>query len=1137
MVSNFQFLSEEWPSLHNALRLAEERVYVEPMSTAGYCRTVIEECIYHIYQAEQLEIPYNTDLFNLLKHRDIEAIIPYHIRGGVHYARKIGNAALHYNAKKINGQEALTSLKYTYSFVKWFANYYSQSKPELPGSFDETHVPVEGEKQRLEVLLEEQKNANLRLAREMTKLKDAREEALALAKESKQARAAYHEGIRAQKVVIERQKEGRAEAISSEFTEAETRKHLIDAALMEAGWDELRPGRELEYPLVGMPKTNDNPNGNGFADYVLWDDNGKPLAVIEAKRTTVDEETGRHQASLYASCLEQMYGQRPVIFYSNGYVTKLWDDTFYSAPRRTYGFYTKSELQWVIQQRQSRLDLRTLPVNMGIAGRPYQIEAIQRIAETFVVDANGSIVGDRRNSLLVMATGSGKTRTAAALVDVLFKANWARRVLFLADRNALVTQAKNNFNEYLPELSAVDLTSEKENNTTRLVFSTYPTILNMIDRLVDENGRFYGVGHFDLIIVDEAHRSVYNRYQAIFEYFDALIVGLTATPKHNIDRNTFELFDCPNGDPTFSFDLQEAVPQYLVPYRNLDVSTDFLERGIRYDELSEAEKEEYEETFLDEATGMLPEEIESNAINKWLFNKDTICKVLDQLMSHGLMIEAGDKIGRTIVFAVNQKHAQFIVECFQERYPQYGPGFISTIHNKVSHAQSLIESFCDAYNENDPQIAVSVDMMDTGIDAPRVLNLVFFKQIRSYSKFWQMIGRGTRLCADLFGPNQDKSEFLIFDAGKNFEFFRVEENGKETAVSKPLSQQIFEARLRVARLQADSGKEDNLELAQSNLNTLHGQIATLEMDRFQVKMKQEFVDRFLEQNRWRNLSSDDIHIIETHLSALPVPTNEHESVRRFELMMLKTQQAHLLELTSLNRYCEKIERVARQLQGKYTIPEVRRAKPLIDQLANTAYYRDLSQLKLETIREEIRELVKYLDASGIEPVYTNFEDTEVEMVASDPLQPYGLANYRQRVESYVREHRNHLVIDKLIKNIPITEDEIQQLEQILFNDGVIGSRGDYTKEFGDRPLGSFVRSILGLDESAASAAFAELLNAGNLRADQITFLRTLIDFLTVNGTIDKGMLFASPFTDLHDQGLLGVFNDDSQVAKVIDIID
>lgn len=1137
-MSNFNFLQSEWLSLFKKLKKAEERVYTEPVSTASYCRLALEESIYLIYDIEYIELPYNTDLVSLMNQEEIKNTIPFTHKNGLHIVRKIGNTASHYG-KKISSNDALISIKYLYGYFKWFAQNYSRKIPEIPSTFNESFIPKVGaHKQQLKQIQKEQSQAQLTLKIQIDRLLAEKEEILEKAKESDQALQAYKLKEAETKAKLQKQKQERLITVSSEFTEAETRKHLIDVDLKEAGWEFLSKGRDLEFPVVGMPITPNNPKGNGFVDYVLWDDNGLPLALIEAKRTTKDVEVGKHQAFLYANCLEQMYKQRPVIFYTNGYETKIWNDSFYSTPRRVYGFYTKEELQWLIQQRNTRKDIRKAKVDPDIAGRPYQIEAIQRVNESFVVDGNKGIRGDKQSALLVMATGSGKTRTAIALVDILFKYNWVKRVLFLADRNALVRQAKRNFGDLLPDLSSINLTEEKENNNTRLVFSTYPSMMNRIDNTRNSKGRFYGVGHFDLIIVDEAHRSIYNKYKTIFEYFDSLVVGLTATPKESIDHNTFELFGCGNGDPTFNYAIEDAVPTYLKYFKNIDVSTKFLREGIKYKDLSDKEKVKYEDTFEDEQTGLFPEEIGASALNKWLFNKDTVNKVLDALMANGLKIEGGDKIGRTIIFAVNQKHAEFVMQCFTERYPDKPSGFISTIHNKVSHNQSLIDAFCDPHNENLPQIAVSVDMLDTGIDAPRILNLVFFKLVRSYSKFWQMIGRGTRLCPNVFGPGKDKEHFFIFDVCQNFEFFEINKTGIETGSLKPITQQIFETRLQLSRLLAETGAEENIELSNDLLEKLHGTIKNLDRERFQVDMNLRYVEKFIARESWNNLNTDDVHEITQYLSALPTPDSSNEVTRRFDLMMLKMQLAQLLEMKSVDNYQERLIGIADQLSKKYTIPGVLQARPLIENLKNIQFYKNLSQKKIDQIREEIRELVKYLETASREIVYTDLVDSEATIIY-DKGETYKTKDnqmYKKRVERFIRDHKHQLTISKLSSNLSITKEELNVLEDILFDDDERGSKEDFNEEYGQKPLGKFVRSILGLDIDAANKAFANFLQAGDLRADQMTFITNIITYLTKNGIIDKSMLFEPPFTDVNDQGLLGVF-DDADAFKIIHIID
>lgn len=1137
-MTNFQFLYSHWPQLYSKLKTAEERIYSEPLSAASYSRLVLEETIHLIFDLEHIDKPFNKELVNLMNDESIKGVIPFQIREGLHIVRKTGNNAAHYGSR-VTSSDALISIKYLYTYLKWFALNYSNEVPSLPGLFDETIIPKDKDSGRqLKILQQEQEKEQAALMAEIQKLNEEKERILLIAQESQESLEKLKQETAQEIEALKAQKQSRTIPIASEFTESETRRHLIDVDLKEAGWFLLSSGRELEYPVKGMPITADNPKGNGFVDYVLWDDNGKPLALIEAKKTSKDTEIGKHQAFLYANCLEAMHGQRPVIFYSNGYESKIWDDQFYSAPRRVYGFYTKEELQWIIQRRKTAKDLRKSTVNKDIAGRAYQLEAIQRVAETFSGERDGKVCGLQRRSLLVMATGSGKTRTAAALVDVLFKNNWVKRVLFLADRNALVRQAKFNFNEYLPELSSIDLTEEKENDATRLVFSTYPSMMNKIDNVRNSEERFYGVGHFDLIIIDEAHRSIYNRYKAIFDYFDAKIVGLTATPKDGIDHNTFELFGCGNEDPTFLYELNEAVnSNYLVPYKNIKIETEFLKKGIKYKDLTPKEREKYEQTFLDQSTGLFPEEIGVNALNKWLFNKDTIIKVLDTLMAQGLKIEGGDKLGRTIIFAFNQKHAKFIVDCFHERYPEVAPGFIAMIHNEISHAQSLIDAFCDKYKENLPQIAVSVDMMDTGVDAPRVLNLVFFKAVKSYSKFWQMIGRGTRLCPDVFGVDIPKEYFLIFDVCGNFDFFEVKENGVESKIVKPITQQIFEARVHLSRLLVETKDSADLELAHKLLDIVHNEIIQLDKSRFQVQMNLQFVDEYSKRDRWNRLDTFDIHNIEIHLSALPIPETVNEIARRFDLMMLKMQMATLMLSNNKKRFENNLIEIAEGLSQKYTIPEVNRCKGLIESMRNPDFYSTLSQKRLDEIREEIREIIHYLDVANRPAVYTNIIDSEVTTTVSDSdfRSNYGLP-YRKRVESFIRENKYHLTISKLQKNEPITPEEIKALENILFDGSDRGTKEDFQKEFGSEPLGVFIRSIVGLDVNAAQEAFTEFISSGSLRADQMTFIQNIITYLTKNGTIDPAMMFETPFTDINDKGLLGVF-DDGEATRIISIVE
>jgi len=725
---------------------------------------------------------------------------------------------------------------------------------------------------------------------------------------------------------------------------------------------------------------------------------------------------------------------------------------------------------------------------------------------------------------------------------MLTKCNWVKRVLFLADRNALVTQAKNAFKEHLPNLTAIDLTKEKEDNGTRLVFSTYPTIMNKIDSLKSEDGRFYGPGHFDLIIIDEAHRSVYQKYKAIFDYFDCLLIGLTATPKTEVDRNTYSLFEIDDNNPTFAYELNQAVEdKFLVPPKAMSVPIKFPREGIRYKDLTEVEKAEYEEKFGDPTKGEAEDEIDSGALNSWLFNTNTVDKVLDFLMTNGLKTQGGDKLGKTILFARNHNHAMFIEERFNKNYPEYSGKFLRVIDNYEAKAQDLLETFCLPQEEADPQIAVSVDMMDTGVDAPRVVNLVFFKPVKSVAKFWQMIGRGTRLSPDLFAPGEDKKYFQIFDFCENFEYFNEFPEGIIPTVPKPLSQQLFETKLEIALIlrSIDESTEEDDKLASSYIDELHHLIATLDHQRFVVRKELRLVNEFTSRERWENISKGDFADICLHLSNLaPIAEKDDEIAKRFDLIVLNLQLALLLRSNKQINLIGRIETIGRLLMKKKNIPAVNQQLETIKAIQTDEFWQEISIKRLEKVRTDLRDLIKFIDTAQKKNVYTNFEDVldENGVKEIEILRAYtSMRSYRERVESFIRNNKDYLVIYKIRNNIQITHEELNLLENMLFTDS-LGTKADFQREYGDMPLAKFIRSLLGLDITAANQLFSEFIQSGNLAADQITFINNIISFLTQNGTIDKAMLFEPPFTNINDQGITGVF-DDVMVGKIVRIID
>ena len=920
--------------------------------------------------------------------------------------------------------------------------------------------------------------------------------------------------------------ESEARPLDIDLSEADTRRLHIDTNLRLAGWA-LDGEHDREYEVSGMP----NEKGIGFADYVLWGDDGKPLAVVEAKRSTLDPTTGRQQARLYADCLEKMHGQRPIIFYTNGYQTWLWDDQAYP-PREVAGFYKKEELERLVLRRRKRQSLAVAEISEDIAGRYYQKRAIAQIFEQFAAS--------RRKALLVMATGTGKTRTAIALVDALQRVGWAKRALFLADRVSLVKQAVGAFKAHLPESSPVNLVTEKDKHG-RVYVCTYPTMMNLIDANRGGEANF-GVGHFDLIIIDEAHRSVYQKFGAIFRYFDSLLVGLTATPREEVDRNTYELFDLEPGVPTDAYELERAVrDDFLVPPRVQQVDLKFPREGINYDDLSDEEKIEWESLDwgddVDEAG--LPRQINAAAVNQWLFNQDTVDKVLKHLMEHGHHVEGGDRLAKTIIFARNHDHAAFIEKRFNHHYPHYQGNFARVIDNRINYAQSLIDDF--SIPDRPPHIAISVDMLDTGIDVSEVANLVFFKPVYSKIKFWQMIGRGTRLRPDLFGPDEDKTDFRVFDFCFNFDFFKENPQGIEAHGSAPLGERLFRARVDLlTHLQATPQLDPNLHLHNRLIDTLHGEVKAMNHDNFIVRMHLEAVERFNGLGAWQQLGDSDRHVLHNEVARLPSekPTDDIES-RLFDLTALRLQLA-LIESDTGNfeRHRKRVVELAGLLEEKTNVPAVKDQLGLLSAVQETEWWEGITLELLEDLRVRIRDLVPLLERKERKVIYTNFQD-EVRGIRDEDVVPMPKmtgAQYEKRVRDYLRDHQDHLVIHRLRTNQPLTDTDLQGLEQTLTEIGDDDGQqllSDLLQRSEAPSLAWFVRGLVGMDRKAAQAAFAEFLNDRSLTADQIRFVELIIDQLTGRGVMPPEALYEPPFTRLHHAGPDEVFTGKEDIIEAL----
>ncbi|BAY20221.1 type III restriction enzyme res subunit (plasmid) [Anabaenopsis circularis NIES-21] len=792
-------------------------------------------------------------------------------------------------------------------------------------------------------------------------------------------------------------------------------------------------------------------------------------------------------------------------------------------PRQIQGFLKKDELERLIFRRTHRKRLHLVNINPSIVERSYQNLAIRSITEAF--DSR-----KERKALLVMATGTGKTRTAIALVDLLMRANWVKRVLFLADRNALITQALRAFKKHLSTATAVDITKNEATETDNVVLSTYPTILNRINE-TDGGKRIFGPGHFDLIIVDEAHRSIYQKYRILFEYFDGLLVGLTATPRNEVHRDTYRIFDLEPGVPSFAYELDDAIKDgYLVPARGVQVPFRFLRTGIRYADLSPEEQEEYEARFGDEATGVIPDQINAAALNDWLFNISTVDQALELLMQRGLKVEGGDRLGKTIIFARNKKHAEFIVQRFDISYPHYKGKVAQVIHSDISYAESLVDDFSETNKE--PTIAVSVDMLDTGVDVPQVVNLVFFKPVYSEVKFNQMIGRGTRLCPDLFGIGNHKTEFLVFDLCGNFEFFEQQIAQADANPGETLTSQLVKTRLELSQLlRQDTNPPGQTHLRNKVLDELHQHVSTMARGNFLVRRHLQQVEEFSERSRWDDLSETDVDAIALGLAQLPngLPQENHLA-KRFDLLCLRLQITILKQSKDFIKFRDQVRDLLHRLEEKQTIPMVKTKLELIADIQTESWWQDITPELIEQMRCQLRDLVKFIDPQEQQIIYTNFEDELGEIVETDvPTKQTGFSpyQYRKKVEAYIREHENHIAIAKLKRNIPLTDADLLSLEELLFNAEAIESRERFEEVCGKNlNLKLFIRQLVGLDRNAAKQAFGKYLEGSSFNATQIRFVETIIDYLTQNGVMDAGLLYEPPFTDLHYEGLDGVFGAD-----------
>lgn len=1111
---NFELLRPKRAVLADLAGFAERYAYEDPASSLIKQRSFVEQVVSLIYERYRLQPPYSDNLNDLMTADPFRKSVPEVVQNMLHTVRKAGNHAAH-PKRPITSRLALECLEHLFGIARWF---HAQVDGGSPGTA--TFVPPSREPE----------GAKTKDALERLRLAEASYQSVlaALEEETKKRLDAERAAKEHATELAHLKEEGQKVAAVLKLDEAATRQRLIDQALVDAGWDVGEKGANTEQVKqeVWLSKLRSE-SGKGRADYVLYGDDGKPLAVIEAKRTAKNVEEGAQQAREYADALEKETGVRPVIFFTNGPEIFLWDDAQGYPWRRVYGFYSKDSLEYLTYQRANRKALATVEPNFAIANRMYQLEAVKRVCENFSSNS--------RRALLVQATGTGKTRVAISLCDVLMRASWVKRILFLCDRRELRKQADRVFKEFMPgEPRVIVKSNTADDRDKRIYLATYPAMMKYFEE--------FDVGFFDLIIADESHRSIYKKYRSLFKYFDALEVGLTATPVRFIERNTYALFDCKDKDPTSHFSFDDAInskPPFLVPFRVRAFSSQFRREGVRYSEMSETQRAELEDQ--DPAAEQVDYDAED--IDKHVFNRDTTRFIWRPLMDEGIREATGSHVGKTIVFARSHVHALHLASVFSEMYPQYGSTFCRVIDNREPRAEQLIDDFKNP--ENELTIAISIDMLDTGIDVPEIVNLVFAKPVKSYVKFWQMIGRGTRLRKDLFGPGRDKTEFLVFDHWRNFWFFDEEYKEAEPSAKKSLLQYLFETRVELAQVALDQMDQDTFEAA-----------AALILDDIRAVRGTGAIDA---REKWRELEmladGDRVHhfaaATKADLLSIVAPLQHLRNIRgdddayQFDLLMTRLELELVQGGPSASRVQDLRTRVeeAVELLAKNQNPVKAKAE-WIKQVRSKDFWETVEFHHLEALRRELRGIMKYQQVpttTHVAPKVLDVTDSDFSAETYIPrLEGLDLVEYKRRVESVLQNHfAENPLLQRIRSGQSVREEELEDLAKLVLQ---VDDKANVRYLVGHDPatrksLLTVFRGLVGLDAEAVDQAFTGFVHKHpGLTSQQLRFLQVLKNYIAQNGGIEIERLYEPPFTTLHAESMDGVFQDPSYVDELLSIL-
>ena len=1115
---NFEFLRARRGVLADLAGFAERYTHDDPASSLIKQRSFVEYVVNAIYERYHLAPPFSDNLNDLMNETSFRQSVPDVVQSKLHIVRKAGNLAAH-PRRPITSQLSLACLVDLFDIARWFHVQLDAGDRNAAAAFAPP-PPVPESTVKPKESLEKLRLAEAKYESVLKELEDEKQKRLAA-----ERAAATH----ASELEQARHKdEGQEVAKLLHFNEETTRRRLIDQALVAAGWNVGNGGTNTEevrqeVRLSTMP-TDAGLVGEGYADYVLYGDDGKPLAVVEAKKTAKDARVGAKQGELYADCLERETGVRPLVFFTNGVDIFLWDDAQGYPWRKVYGLYSKDSLEYLTHQRVNKKALATVEPNLAIANRMYQLEAVKRVGERFS--------SNFRKALLVQATGTGKTRVAVSICDLLMRAGWVKRILFLCDRRELRKQADRVFKEFMPgEPRVIVGGGTSSDRDKRIYLATYPAMMKCFED--------FDVGFFDLIIADESHRSIYKKFRTIFQYFDAMEVGLTATPVRFIERNTYDLFGCEDRDPTSAYSFEDAInsnPAFLVPFRVRAFSSQFREKGMRYSQMTEDQKAEVEDQ--DPTAEQL--DYDPKDIDKHVFNRDTTRFIWRSLMEEGIREGTGSYVGKTIVFARGHDHAVHLADVFSEMYPQYGSAFCRVIDNQESKADQLIDDFKNP--DNELTIAISVDMLDTGIDVPEVTNLVFAKPVKSYVKFWQMIGRGTRLRKDLFGPGRDKAEFLIFDHWSNFWYFDEKYKEKQPSPQKSLLQHLFEARVELAQVALD--KMDEIAF-QAAVGLILGDIRAVQTT--------EAIDA---RDKWRELEmladgdrvSQFAAATKADLLSIAAPLQHLRSIRgeedayRFDLLMTRLQVELLKgghDAPAVQDLRARVEECV-ELLGKNQNP-VKAKTAEIKQVRSKDFWAGPEVHQLEGLRRELRGIMKYQQTPTTTRVAAQLLDvTDANFTKTTyipRLEGLDLVEYKRRVESVLREHFSQdPVLAQIRAGKAVKEDDLEKLARLVLqvddkaNVKHLAGRDPTTR----RSLLTVFRGLVGLDPAAIEQAFTGFVHKHpRLTSQQLRFLQVLQNYIAQNGGIEIERLYEPPFTNIHPESVDGVF---TQAADVDDIL-